>query len=145
MNRENDPNDPNTWKRCVAVPGQDSLIDIVGPDGRTAINRETLEEVRKRHPHAELMTIEQFFNDKAARQEIPLIWEDTDKETYDSMLNCLPPARWIGGAFLVGEPMDHHAITGRARFSAFKQEGEKYYASNRPLTIAEFEQLFKQP
>jgi hypothetical protein len=54
------------------------------------------------------------------------------------MLNVLPPAAWIGGAFMVGEPTDHCAETGRPRFQAYRERGMQFEVASRPMTIAEF-------
>ena len=56
----------------------------------------------------------------------------------ENWLECLPPAAWIGAAFLVGEPSDHHAGTGAPRFQACRYVAGVYEASSRPLTLDEF-------
>jgi hypothetical protein len=54
------------------------------------------------------------------------------------MLNVLPPAIMLTNGFLVGEPYDHEADTGKPRFDGFKQMGGKFYAASRPMTREEF-------
>lgn len=127
-------------KDCFAVPGASTLIDVVHPiTGKTAIYGKTLEEVRqeKGYEKAELMSVEDFCRAKAARQDTEIAWEEITEEKYSYYLEVLPPLAWKDGAFLVGEPSDHHAITGYPRYQACKMQGEKFYASNRPLTRAE--------
>jgi hypothetical protein len=54
------------------------------------------------------------------------------------MLEVLPPAVMARGGFLVGEPWDHHALTGRPRYAAFVELGGRWFESTRPVTVAEF-------
>ena len=53
------------------------------------------------------------------------------------MLEVLPPARWIGGAFLVGEAMSHDD-DGQARYAYYFRRGDQHF-HGADLTIAEFE------
>lgn len=128
--------------KAYAVPNARNIIDTIDEKtGLTSISKETLEEVRKRHPGAELVDVDQWCEAKQREQLTPITWQDTDKETYWEMLECLPPARMAGGAFLVGEPMDHLAATGESTFEMYRKQGSKYYVASRPVTIAEFYQL----
>lgn len=128
--------------RAYAVPNARNLIDTIDETtGLTSISKETLEEVRKRHPGAELIDVDQWCEAKQREQLAPITWQDTDEETYWEMLECLPPARMTGGAFLVGEPMDHLAATGESTFEMYRKRGSKFYVASRPVTIAEFNQL----
>lgn len=127
---------------CFAVPGEGHIIDVVNPEtGRTWIFGKTLEDCQREHPDAVQMTIEEFSKAKAARQDTHVRWAPTDRETYQEMLEILPPAFWHNGIFLVGEPCDHHALSGRPRFRAYAEKGsagmERYYVSSRPITVAE--------
>lgn len=120
------------------------MIDLIHPlTGKTAIYGKTLEDVRqeKGYEQAERMTIEEFCQSKAAAQDTPVIWEPTTEERYWEMLECLPPAAHTALGFLVGEPCDHHAMTGRPRYSAFIKRGDRYFESNRPMTTNEFERV----
>jgi len=123
-----------------AVPGRSSIIDTINPStGRTAICGHTEAEVRAREPRAVRMTYADWQAAAVARQQGPIVWEATTREQYHEMLEILPPAVWIGGAFMVGEPMDHCFATGRPRFSAYWQRsGGEYVTASRPLTVAEF-------
>lgn len=127
-------------ENCFAVPGSNSIIDAVNPvTGLSWYYGKTLEEVRREKgcEKAELVSIEEFCEAKAERQDSPITWDEITEEQYSYWLECLPPIAWKGGAFLVGEPSDHHAGTGQPRYQACKMQGEKFYASNRPLTRAE--------
>ncbi len=127
---------------CIAVPGCGHIIDGINPaTGRTRIYGRTLEDVQVEAPGAVSMPLEQFCADKAARQDTPITWDEITAEQYDYWLECLPPAAWENGAFLVGEPSDHHAQSGRPRYQACKAWGGKHYASNRPLTVKEFKAI----
>ena len=129
-------------ENCFAVPGSDSMIDVVHPTtGKTVIYGRTLEEVRQQlgYEKAELMTVDGFCQAKAERQDTPITWTETTKEKFYEMLEVLPPATMKNGGFLVGEPWDHHALTGRPRYAAYKEREEKFFVASRPMTRQEFE------
>lgn len=134
-------------KTAFAIPGQDSIIDVVRSDGTSWHYHETLEQVRLRYPGAELVNCEDFFAEKAARQDTPITWTETTKEQYWEMLEVLPPAAMGNGGFLVGEPWDHHAKTGQPRFAGYREtRAGKYYTANRPMTRKEFAaEMLKSP
>jgi hypothetical protein len=67
-------------------------------------------------------------------------WKRISKARYWDMLECLPPAVMGGGAFMVGEPMNHNA-DGFPTFAGFKKVGEAYFEASEPMTIAEFAKL----
>lgn len=129
--------------QAYAVPGVDHLIDVINPEtGLTWINGETLENVRERYPLAELVDIEQWLAAKGAAQDTPITWSPVSDERAAEMLNVLPPAAYgTGGAFLVGEPVDHHAVSGAPRFEAYTCATGKWEVSSRPLTRAEFHKI----
>lgn len=56
---------------------------------------------------------------------------------YQDMLEVLPPARWTGGAFLVGEAMSHDD-NGQPRYAYYFRRGNQHF-HGPDLTIAEFE------
>jgi hypothetical protein len=115
-----------------------SIIDVINPDtGLTWINGQTFEEVRARYADAQRMTLDAWMARKAELQNAPIQWHVTTEERYHEMLNVLPPAMWIAGGFLVGEPDDHHAGTGQPRFRGYRQIGSDYFVSSRPMTRAE--------
>ena len=60
-------------------------------------------------------------------------WVEITLERYDDLLGCVPPARWIGKAFAVGEPMndtDDGRVVHRACVGPI--DG-KYYTKPYPL------------
>lgn len=129
------------YETAFAVPGEDSLIDCINPaTGRSCINDETLDQIRLRYPLAEVVNIEAHCAAKAQRQDTPISWEEVTREKYEEMLNVLPPADYnrTFTAFLVGEPWDHHATSGRPRYAAFEIRDGRYWESNRPMTRKEF-------
>ena len=128
---------------CFAIRGR-TMIDVIHPiTGKTAIYGKTLEECKreKGYEQAERMTIDEFCQSKAAVQDVAVIWEPITEERYYELLECVPPAAFGAGGFLVGEPWDHHALTGRPRYQACIHNGDQYLASSRPLTKAEFKAL----
>jgi hypothetical protein len=141
-----DPNDWMTWTKCFAVPGSDTIIDMARPQsGLSAIYGRTLEEVRGEYPGAELVDYDEFKNGIAARQNAEMAtgtWDEVPEKTWDDMLNVLPPAAQQNGAFMVGEPTDHHAGTGRPRFTCFKWEAGKAYRFSASITLVVFRQMF---
>ncbi len=128
---------------CIAVRGR-SIIDLIDPETlKTDIYGETLEEVQQTpgRESAEIMTVEEFCHEKGALQNRPITWTETTEGHYYEMLGCLPPAAYGNGAFLVGEPYDHHALTGEPRYQAFRHSGGGYEVSDRPMTVAEFREV----
>ena len=128
--------------KAYVQPGAKHLIDTIdGATGLTSICKETFEQLRERYPDAQVVDVDQWCEEKQREQLAPITWQETDKESYWEMLEVLPPERMAGGAFLVGEPMDHLAATGESTFEMFRKQGAKYYVCSRPVTIAEFNQL----
>jgi hypothetical protein len=127
---------------CFAVPGADSIIDMVRPEtGRTCIYDRTLEDVQREAPQAVRMTLDEHCRAKAERQRAAFTWEPTTRARYFELLECLPPAAQRANGFLVGEPWDHDALTGQPRFQAlWHRRGltDRYVVSSRPLTRTEF-------
>lgn len=129
---------------CFAVPGADSIIDTIDPaTGRSRCYGKTLDDVRREYPEAEIVDLDDHCKAKAARQDgTARTWSEVSEERYWDMLEVLPPAAMRRGAFLVGEAQDHHAGTGRPRFSCFKEQDGKHYALSTPITIDEFRRMF---
>lgn len=124
---------------CFAVPGESNIIDCVHPEtGLSVCYKQTLEQVQERHPGAQLFSLDDWCAARAASQDGPITWSETTAEAVQEMLNVLPPAISGCGGFLVGEPWDHHAVTGRPRFQGLATRFGKYYASNRPMTVQEY-------
>lgn len=126
---------------CYAVPGGDSMIDVIHPTtGLTVYGNKTLEQVQEEHPGAVRMLVDQFCKEKAQRQRAPITWSSVTEEKYVEMLEVLPPAMWVGRWFLVGEPWDHDAGNGQPRFAAYCAHGGKYYTASRPITRKEMQE-----
>lgn len=132
--------------QCFVHPGPvDSIIDMVNPDtGRSCVYGETLDELRVRYPGTVIRNFYALLSEKAAEQNRPGEWLDCSAERYEQMLGVLPPAAMKSGAFMVGEAVDHHSGTGRARFRAFRaNRGEGTFSEySRPMTFAEFKAEF---
>ena len=135
--------------QCFAVPGQTMIDEIHPATGRSVIYGKSLDDVRREYPDAQVMTIEGFCQSKAAVQDTPVVWTEITKEVYRDLLECLPPEAHNSLGFLVGEPFDHHATTGKPRYTACihrttRGDGwseTRYYESSRPMTLAEFQDL----
>ena len=124
---------------AFAVPGESNIIDCIHPiTGLSFIYGESLEKIQIRYPGAERVNIEAWSKAKADKQDAPVEWLPTTEQEYDDMLNCLPPAAQFHWGFLVGEAWDHHATSGRPRYAAYIQRGDKYFKSDRPMTVKEF-------
>jgi hypothetical protein len=67
-------------------------------------------------------------------------WTEIDEENFDYMLGTLPPAAMTGLGFLAGEPFDHDR-NGRPRFSAYAKIGDRFFAADHVITVAEFKML----
>lgn len=126
------------FSEVYAVPGENSIIDMIHPvTGLTVYGGRDAASVQEAYPGAVRMSYETWRAEAIARQTTPIVWQTTDAKSYEEMLNVLPPALWIGGAFLVGEPCDHDYATGAPRFQAFWHRGASYVCSDRPITRAE--------
>lgn len=124
-----------------AVPGEGHIIDEIHPvTGLTCVYGRDEAGVKALHPEAVRVTWEAWRAEAAARQQTPVRWVETTAHEYDRMLNILPPAIWVGEAFMVGEPHDHCFATGAPRFQAYRARGGYYARASRPMTIAEFRQ-----
>jgi len=129
---------------CFAVGN--TMIDVIHPaTGKSACFGQTLEQIQERYPGAIIMTIDAYCKSKAASQDTPIEWLETSRKSYDDMSIALPPTKVVVGrkncsfGFLMGEPYDHHALSGHPRYGAFISRDDCYFTANRPLTIAEFE------
>jgi len=131
--------DTSRITQCFARMDDAHIIDAVNPDtGKGLYGGRTLEEVQQDNPGAQLMALAEWQAHRASIQRTPITWHTVSEEEYNDMLCCLPPAAYEPGAFLVGEPSDHEADTGRSRFQAYRSRGKLYERSNRPLTRSEF-------
>ena len=128
---------------CYAVPGEAHIIDCIHPlTGLTVCFAKTLEQVQEEYPAAERMTVAAFCEEHATRQHTPITWSTVTEDTYDEMLEVLPPAYMGNHGFLVGEPWDHAVSTGQPRYAAYRHAPTGYWwTASRPMTIAEFTQV----
>ena len=130
---------------CVISKETGRIIDLIHPTtGLTFHFGKTLADCRLECPDAEIMSVVDFCTWKAAKQRTPITWSEVSEERYVEMLEVLPPAAWVGHAFLVGEPCDHDAGNGQPRYEAYRKRGSVYEAGSRPMTVAEFMQEIKQ-
>lgn len=121
-----------------SIPGKNSIIDaIVRETGLTCYGKETDAEVLARYPDAIRQSWADWRTAAIASQQTPIVWTLTTRAKYCEMLGVLPPAMWIGGAFLVGEPMDSDIATGAERYEAFRRRDGVYEHASRPVTRAE--------
>jgi len=135
-----------TFTHVFAEPGERCCIDVVNPEtGRSAVYGETLEEVRKRYPRAEMVAFNDWAAAHAVEQDAPVTWSETTAEKYNEMLGVLPPVNRTGRGFQVGEPMDHHTVSGQPRYTSYRCEDGKYLVASRPMTSAEFLQALSEP
>lgn len=126
---------------CIASKARGYVVDLLRADGLTRIYGESLEQVRARpgYEDAEVMPVEEWQAWKAAQQDTPIRWEQVSERRYDDALEVLPPLDWnMKAGFLVREPYDHHALTGRARYQAYRRIGAAFFVSSRPITRHEW-------
>lgn len=125
---------------AVYRPGdRRAIIDVMDPaTGLTMVNKQTLDEVRKRYPDAQVCPGAEWAAQRAAEQDTPVTWAEVSEERYQEMMEVLPPLNFSSGGFQVSEPVDHHFVTGAARYGAFVARGRKFYAASRPMTAKEF-------
>jgi len=68
--------------------------------------------------------------------------ETNTEKKYWEALEVLPPAYMDAYGFLLGEPQDHDFCTidgvVMPRHQAYVQKRKRFYASIRPLTLAEY-------
>ena len=130
---------------CFAVRGVTMIDTIDSATGLTSIYGKTLAQVRAEgvkpwadYTQTERMSIVDYCASKAATQDTPITWSPITEEVYWDAMDALPPAAYRPDGFLLGEPYDHHALTGQPRYDAYKQAEGDYYHASRPLTVAEF-------
>lgn len=122
----------------------ESIIDTINPaTGLSSVYGETHEQIRLRYPKAEIVNFDEWLAAKAARQDAEeAVWQETTEEAYWYALECVPPAAMAGGAFLMGEPQDHHAASGLPRFSCYRETRDgKFVVLSKPITYPAFQQM----
>jgi hypothetical protein len=125
-------------EQCYASRSRKTIIDTIRSDGLTTCYGKTYGQVLKEYPDAYRTSVKDFCCWKGVQQRTPITWSETTEEIFDNMLNVLPPEIMLTNGFLVGEPYDHEADTGKPRFDGFKRIGDKFYSSSRPMTKDEF-------
>lgn len=128
-----------TYTHIVAEPGKPFIIDGM-MNGVTIWEKETIADVRKRYPSAEVYEFDSWIQAMVERENTPVTWEETTEDKFNYALECLPPAFIGNGGFLVGEACDHHSRNGSPRYQGYKKKGDKYMASSRPITIREMKE-----
>lgn len=130
---------------AFAEPQAINIIDVVNPHtDRGAYSDETIDEIRQRHPKAQRYNLDAWIADKETRLNFRPEWNETTKESFDWGLECVPPALWVGGYLLVGEPSDHHGVGGSARYPAYKRTPAGYFEASRPMTSKEIRELINK-
>lgn len=117
------------------------LVDAV-KDGKTVYGLLPVEKVLAENPDYRLVSYDEFVAAASAEQDQPVSWSPVSEDDYYEKMDCLPPAVARSYGFLLGEPQDHHAATGKPRFAAFLKLGigetTRFLRSSRPLQVAEF-------
>jgi len=101
------------YTHLMAVPSLTHCIDVINPaTGRTCVRDETPDQVRIRHPGAELMTCAAWQAARAATLAAQYLRPpvEIDATRWDEMLCVLPPEDWGGGdgaeSFKMSERLD---------------------------------------
>ena len=113
------------------------LVDAV-KDGQTIYGRKPVDKVLAENPSYKLVEYDEYVAAASAEQDQPIVWSPLSEEDYYEKMDCLPPAVARSYGFLLGEPQDHYAATGKPRFAAFLKLGPRFCRSSRPLRVEEF-------
>ena len=113
------------------------LVDAV-KDGQTIYGRKPVDKVLAENPSYKLVEYDEYVAAASAEQDQPIVWSPLSEEDYYKKMDCLPPAVTRSYGFLLGEPQDHYAATGKPRFAAFLKLGHRFCRSSRPLRVEEF-------
>jgi len=82
-------------KQAFAVPGSDSIVDLVHPvTGRSVHYGNTLEEIRAPILAPSWSSFDAWLQSKAERQHSPIEWTETTEEKYFEMLEVLHRLTW---------------------------------------------------
>jgi hypothetical protein len=134
------------FSEVYARPGEHHIIDAINPHtGLTLYGNLTEAQMKERDPQAVRMPWSEYQKARSAQQHTPITWEPTTHEKYHEMLGVLPPALWLGGAFLVGEPDDHDIDDGAPRFRGYRHRDGAYFVASRPMTCNELRKEMGQP
>lgn len=93
-----------TRETCFYVPGSTTIVDVV-IDGKTAIYKEDLSQVRSLYPEAVEMDLNEAFDQIEKAQALAYITEPIEitEDRYIEMLEVLPPMKWEQDTFMLCE------------------------------------------
>ena len=124
---------------CFANINDHCIDDLINMETKTGVySKKSIPELQKDNPTAKVMKISEWSQIRHNRQNTPVQWVASTAANYDYALGCLPPIAYNGSGFLIGEPYDHDALTGKPRFTAHIMRGDKFFKSDRPMTIERF-------
>jgi hypothetical protein len=135
----------NTITEAYIVPGQPYAVDLIDPDtGLTLHGGLDEAELRASSPeykNAVRVSLEAWQRQRGEEQRTPITWSEITEQEYDDALCVLPPLEYTRSGFMMGEPYDHEADTGRPRFSGYRTDGNSFERSSRPMTRDEFRSI----
>lgn len=115
--------------KCFYVPGERNIIDTMTDDGLSSVFKETFEQVKQRHPNAEIWEFEDAWKEveRLSREKYTAALEEIARERFWEMLEILPPMKWRGDSesftesFMISEGVwgDLHSI--------FCRIGDRYF------------------
>jgi hypothetical protein len=89
---------PTKWKPIMAFyePGATGIIDVATADNRGMLSGETLDQIRERYPTAQLMDIDEAYQQSASARHAKYVHgpKEITAERFEEMLNVLPPEGW---------------------------------------------------
>lgn len=131
-------------KHCyVYRSGRDiRCIDFIHPQTGLTLYGKTADQISADYPgeNVRLISYEDFVKEQIEGQENdPITWTEISEEVYTERMECLPPICHTSRGFMLGEPFSH--IAGAPTFDAFRVQDGKFYASDRALTVKQFNKL----
>jgi len=114
--------------KCFYAPGATCIIDTINPEtDRSSIGNESLADIQKRYPLAEIWNLDEASKEIQTRLYASTISAPAEitAERWDELLNILPPMKWRGGehseSFMISEAtvINLHCILCRI--------GERYF------------------
>jgi Protein of unknown function (DUF1419) len=116
----------NDERLCFYVPGKPGIIDLViNRDGQTVgmYSGETLEQVARRYPGAQLAPLDRVHAESCAMFRSPPV--EITEEKFQEMLEVLPPKGWVNHGRTETFKLAEH--TYGPITAIFCRIGEKYY------------------
>lgn len=118
------------------------IIDTIDPvTGKSSICQKSLEQLKTEYPNVQRSTVGRFCRTKGKLQRKKVEWRIVSTDDYYTAWEEFPPFICGRGYFLHGEPVDHYADTGEARYMAFRAVYGKHERSSRPMSIREFKKI----